>query len=618
MRRAELGLLFFPFFFCFFFRRGKKNKNSKKAAHHSPPLHSPLSPPHTTTTTTMTQTVPALVLLFGSLFLLRDTPSSLAGRGLLAEGRAELERLRGRGGGGGGKRRRRRRKAAAAAAAGAAESERDEDRDGDDSSDLEREWETIASAAAEANASAGTAAGGAQVENGGSGKGASGSRCSCPSCCPSSFSSFLLVLEEDLSSLAALFQRRALPATAVGVGIAALSQVCGINAILFFAAPFFSSLTGEGTSNSPSSSSSSSISSGLLSAVVVGLALFGFTLVALALVDRVGRRLLLLAGGAVMLATELALAGLLGFYLPQSSSSSSSSSQQQQQLLPRGAAAGALFLMCCFVAAFASSLGPLGWLVPTEVFSAKDRSAGQALATAVNFLFVFVTTQFFLASLCAMRHWTFVAAASAVVVLLLFAQFLMPVGERREIRERVFFSVGKGGSRVVRREEKKKNSTLDHKIKNGKKNEKTGDQGRAHRSRPGTVEGPPGLVEVRYRRRSLSWRGGGGGWRERRRRKKRGGGGARGSQKKRGRGRKGSSSAAEEGERRLKKKRESFFSLSLSLFSTTLIVEHLLSVPGGLFNLLLGRLLTSGNEIKKRRKHDGKRTKTTEKWYFFS
>ena len=37
--------------------------------------------------------VPALVLLFGSLFLLRDTPSSLAGRGLLAEGRAELERL---------------------------------------------------------------------------------------------------------------------------------------------------------------------------------------------------------------------------------------------------------------------------------------------------------------------------------------------------------------------------------------------------------------------------------------------------------------------------------------------------------------------------------------------
>ena len=45
--------------------------------------------------------VPALVLLFGSLFLLRDTPSSLAGRGLLAEGRAELERLRGRNRGGG-------------------------------------------------------------------------------------------------------------------------------------------------------------------------------------------------------------------------------------------------------------------------------------------------------------------------------------------------------------------------------------------------------------------------------------------------------------------------------------------------------------------------------------
>ena len=371
--------------------------------------------------------VPALVLLFGSLFLLRDTPSSLAGRGLLAEGRAELERLRGRNRGGG--KRRGRGGKAAATAGEMAESESD--------NDLEREWETIASAAAEATATAG-GGGGARGE---SGSGSSDSRSGC--------SSFLLMMKEDLSSLAALFERRALPATVVGVGIAALSQVCGINAILFFAAPFFSSLSageeGAGGKNS-----------GLLSAVVVGLALFGFTLVALALVDRVGRRALLLVGGGLMLASELSLAGLLGFFLGGSRSSPSAA-----RLLPRGPAAGALFLMCCFVAAFASSLGPLGWLVPTEVFSARDRSAGQALATAVNFLFVFVTTQFFLASLCAMRHWSFVASSAAVVVLLLFAQFLMPVRERERERERErqsfsFFGGGEG-RRQYSREKKSLN-----------------------------------------------------------------------------------------------------------------------------------------------------------------
>ena len=410
--------------FCFFLEK----KTQKKT--HQPFLSSLLPPAPLPPPPPSNDTAPALVLLFGSIFLLRDTPSSLAGRGLLAEGRAELERLRGSGGG-----KRRRRKAAAAAAG--ADSERDADGDDDDSADLEREWDTIASAAAaEANATAaGTAGGGAHGEENGkssggksTGGGGGGGGCS----------SFLLVVREDLSSIAALFQRRALPATAVGVGIAALSQVCGINAILFFAAPFFSSLSAAGSSGGGEGASSPASSSGLLSAVVVGLALFGFTLVALALVDRVGRRALLLVGGGVMLATELSLAGLLGYYLPgggSKSPSSSSGQQQQQQLLPRGAAAGALFLMCCFVAAFASSLGPLGWLVPTEVFSAKDRSAGQALATTVNFLFVFVTTQFFLASLCAMRHWTFVAAAAAVVVLLLFAQFLMPVSE-----EGVFFS----------------------------------------------------------------------------------------------------------------------------------------------------------------------------------
>jgi hypothetical protein len=84
----------------------------------------------------------------------------------------------------------------------------------------------------------------------------------------------------------ALFSRRRLPELIVGCGVAAFSQACGINAVLFFTPATFNSL-GLGPQ------------AALLNAVVVNGTLFLGTFVSLALVDRVGRRPLLLQVRAV-------------------------------------------------------------------------------------------------------------------------------------------------------------------------------------------------------------------------------------------------------------------------------------------------------------------------------
>ena len=71
--------------------------------------------------------------------------------------------------------------------------------------------------------------------------------------------------------------------------------------------------------------------------------------------------------------------------------------------LPSTVAAVIVALICVYVASFAWSWGPLGWLVPSEIQPLETRSAGQAITVAVNFLFTFIIGQLFLSMLCGLQ-----------------------------------------------------------------------------------------------------------------------------------------------------------------------------------------------------------------------
>ncbi|KAF6138516.1 hypothetical protein GIB67_022550 [Kingdonia uniflora] len=62
---------------------------------------------------------------------------------------------------------------------------------------------------------------------------------------------------------------------------------------------------------------------------------------------------------------------------------------------------------CIFVVGFAWSWGPLGWLVPSEIFSLKIQSTAQIINISVNIFFTFLIVQVFLHMLCLFKFGLF-------------------------------------------------------------------------------------------------------------------------------------------------------------------------------------------------------------------
>ena len=82
-----------------------------------------------------------------------------------------------------------------------------------------------------------------------------------------------------------------------------------------------------------------------------------------------------------------------------------------------------VLLICVFVFGFA---GALGWLVPSEIFPLKIRSAAQSINVSVNMFFTFIIAQIFLTMLCRLKFGLFLFFAFFVFVMSVFIYFLLP------------------------------------------------------------------------------------------------------------------------------------------------------------------------------------------------
>ncbi|XP_065025210.1 sugar transport protein MST1-like [Musa acuminata AAA Group] len=74
---------------------------------------------------------------------------------------------------------------------------------------------------------------------------------------------------------------------------------------------------------------------------------------------------------------------------------------------------GALMILCF-------SWGPLNWIIPTEVLPVEIRSAGQSIDVAANLCVTFVQRRSFLAMLCRFKHGTFAYFSAWVAIMTAF------------------------------------------------------------------------------------------------------------------------------------------------------------------------------------------------------
>lgn len=143
-----------------------------------------------------------------------------------------------------------------------------------------------------------------------------------------------------------------------------------------------------------------------LTSLVVAVTNFIFTVTALFLIDRIGRRRILLYSIPFMAAGLLLSAyGFSFIQLPSSSEAAPPTTEGAPS--PRGAALLILFSITAYVAAYAIGLGNVPWM-QSELFPLSVRALGSSIATATNWGANFIVGLTFLPLMDALTPpWTF-------------------------------------------------------------------------------------------------------------------------------------------------------------------------------------------------------------------
>ncbi len=165
-----------------------------------------------------------------------------------------------------------------------------------------------------------------------------------------------LNLEHNKSNWNELFNKKNLPIIAIAIIIMFFQQLSGINAIIYYAPKIFL-YAGLGINNS------------FLSTILVGLVNLISTIIGLLLLDKLGRRPLMI-GGSLLMAVALAMVALT-FHENMSN---------VESMIGVGS-------ILTYIFAFAISTGLFGWLIISEIFPLSVRGEGAAIGATANWIF---------------------------------------------------------------------------------------------------------------------------------------------------------------------------------------------------------------------------------------
>ncbi len=222
-------------------------------------------------------------------------------------------------------------------------------------------------------------------------------------------------ISQEQGTWGELFSRNLRRPLLIGVALAVLQQVTGINVFLYFGATIFKTLSAR-----------TGVDAGLLTQIIINGACVLFTLIAIATVDKWGRRPLMLLG-AVGMGLSLVAMGVMAQALAN----------------PAAASQWMLLFIILYIACFGLSVGPVTWVILAEIFPTAVR--GRALGLATFFLWTadYAVTQTF-PMMDARDSWfvqrfnhafPFYIYAVFCLALVLVVWFLVPETKGRSLEE---------------------------------------------------------------------------------------------------------------------------------------------------------------------------------------
>lgn len=211
------------------------------------------------------------------------------------------------------------------------------------------------------------------------------------------------VATEHSSSFSMLLERKVIFLLTLGIGLAFFQQVTGINSILYYAPYIFEKI---GLAKDTA----------LLQTTAVGAVNVAFTFVAIWLIDKTGRKPLLLVGSFLMALFLCLIAG--SFFLGKF-----------EGYWP-------LIFILGYIASFAVSLGPATWVVIAEIFPNRIRGRAVSIATVALWASVFLLSMVFPTMLKVLDGgFTFLIFALFCLLNCLFVWWFIPETKGKSLEE---------------------------------------------------------------------------------------------------------------------------------------------------------------------------------------
>ncbi|KAL6254866.1 hypothetical protein P5V15_014207 [Pogonomyrmex californicus] len=185
----------------------------------------------------------------------------------------------------------------------------------------------------------------------------------------------------------------------IAYGLMLFQQMSGVNSIIFYSSDIFER---AGTSIAPN-----------MATIIVGAVQVVSVFLSTLVVDKLGRRILLLSSIAVMLLMTL----LLGIYFYCIDNTTAFDDIKWFALIP----------LCVFLILFSFGFGPIPWMMMPEIFAPEVKGVAGSSACLFNWLMAFIVTKFYSDMIAAVKPYgTFWIFSLFSAVGIVFVYFLVP------------------------------------------------------------------------------------------------------------------------------------------------------------------------------------------------